>query len=233
MRNSLIVNSPLSISLQFFFHQHIFKLPAKNISSLFPTFYTTCTLIYSNNLLETATNIPTALVSKARNGNEAAQCGLYEQFSKAMFNICIRMTGNRTDAEDVLQEAFVIAFKNLHQLKEESQFGGWLRRIVVNECIRYSKRSFYWNEWEDTHHENLTEDATVWWKEIDITMVHQQIKGLPDGCRQVFNLFVLEDYSHKDIASDLGISESTSKSQYFRARQLLKERITKHLQTHG
>ncbi len=64
-------------------------------------------------------------------------------------------------------------------------------------------------------------------------MVHQEIKALPDGCRQVFNLYVLEDYSHKDIAGELGISESTSKSQYHRARQLLKERITKKIQVHG
>ncbi|MBC7650218.1 MAG: sigma-70 family RNA polymerase sigma factor [Deinococcales bacterium] len=150
-----------------------------------------------------------------------------------MFNICFRMTGNRSDAEDVLQDAFIGAFKNLHQLKEDVQFGGWLRRIVINECIRYSKKSFYWNEWEEVHHEHRTEDGEEWWHQIDMAMVHHQIKTLPDGCRQVFNLYVVEDFSHRQIAENLGISEGTSKSQYFRAKQLLKERITKHIQING
>ncbi len=183
--------------------------------------------------METPNHILTNLVAKARKGNADALSSLYQQFCKAMFNICFRMTGNRSDAEDVLQDAFIAAFKNLHQLKEDIQFGGWLRRIVVNECIRYSKKSFYWNDWEEVHHEHRTEDVAEWWQQIDMAMVHQQIKTLPDGCRQVFNLYVVEDFSHKQIADNLGISESTSKSQYFRAKQLLKERITKHIHLHG
>lgn len=143
------------------------------------------------------------------------------------------MTGNRTDAEDILQESFIIAFRSLHQLKEEVQFGGWLKRIVVNECIRHSKKSFYWSEWEDERNNQLVADETEWWKTVDFSIIHREIKGLPDGCRQVFNLYVVEDFSHRDIAEKLGISESTSKSQYHRARQLLKERITKQLQIHG
>jgi RNA polymerase sigma factor (sigma-70 family) len=183
--------------------------------------------------LETANHILTNLVKKARKGNADAQSSLYQQFSMAMFNICIRMAGNRSDAEDVLQEAFIIAFKSLHQLKEDVLFGGWLRRIVVNECIKYSKKSFYWQDWDEADHEHRTDDAVEWWQEIDMAIIHQQIKGLPDGCRQVFNLYVLEDYSHKQIADNLGVSEGTSKSQYSRAKQLLKERITKHIAVHG
>lgn len=143
------------------------------------------------------------------------------------------MTGNRSDAEDVLQEAFIIAFNSLHQLKEEKQFGGWLRTITVNECIRHSKKNFYWNEWDEVQYENVANEETEWWKKVNFEVIHKEIRNLPDGCRQVFNLYVLEDYSHKEIAENLGISESTSKSQYHRARQLLKERITKQLQIHG
>ncbi|MFX7816626.1 RNA polymerase sigma factor, partial [Acinetobacter baumannii] len=79
------------------------------------------------------------MITKASRGDRAAQSWLYEQYSKAMVNICSRMTGNRADAEDLLQESFLIAFKNLGQLKDINQFGGWLKRIVVNECIRFSK----------------------------------------------------------------------------------------------
>jgi RNA polymerase sigma factor (sigma-70 family) len=182
--------------------------------------------------LEQANTIQTAVVRKACKGDAEAQAWLYNQYSKSMFNICTRMTGNRNDAEDVLQDAFIIAFRNLVQLKDPMQFGGWLKRIVVNECIRYGKKNFYWSEWEDERN-NQPEDETEWWKTVNFEIIHREIKGLPDGCRQVFNLFVVEDYSHKDIADHLGISESTSKSQYHRARQLLKERITKQLQIHG
>lgn len=143
------------------------------------------------------------------------------------------MTGNQSDAEDLLQEAFMIAFRNLKQLKEPNQFGGWLKRIVVNECIRFSKKNIYWTAWDEQWDNTMSNEEPEWWKTVSLDMVHKEIKSLPDGCRQVFNLYVLEDYSHKDIAANLGISESTSKSQYHRARQLLKERITKQLQIHG
>lgn len=143
------------------------------------------------------------------------------------------MTGNRNDAEDLLQDAFILAFRNLGQLKDPLQFGGWLKRIVVNECIRFGKKSIRWNEWEDEKNDMIAEEATEWWKTVSFEIIHREIRALPDGCRQVFNLFVVEDYSHKDIAEQLDISESTSKSQYHRARQLLKERISRQIQIHG
>jgi len=175
----------------------------------------------------------TAVVNKARHGDSDALLWLYRKYNKAMFNICIRMAGSRPNAEDILQEAFLIAFKNLYQLKTELQFGGWLRRIVVNECIRFSKKNFSWDSWNEETHENITGEETEWWKEIEPDTIHGAIKNLPDGCRQVFNLFVLENFSHKQIAQHLNISESTSKSQYHRARQLLKQRIVQQLQADG
>lgn len=183
--------------------------------------------------MEQEPTIQTAVVKKACTGDAASQAWLYRQYSKAMYNICIRMTGNQSDAEDLLQEAFILAFKNLKQLKEPAQFGGWLKRIVVNECIRFSKKNSYWSEWDEKWDQTMSNEEPEWWKTMDLSMVHKEIKNLPDGCRQVFNLYVLEDYSHKEIAAELGISESTSKSQYHRARQLLKERITRQIQLHG
>lgn len=143
------------------------------------------------------------------------------------------MTGSQRYAEDVLQDAFIIAFRQLEQLKEPASFGGWLRRIVVNECIRYSKRSFYWSEWEADQWEQIPEEPGEWWTTVSMEMLQQEIRKLPEGCRQVFVLYVLEDFTHKDIAASMGISESTSKSQYQRARQLLRERITQQVATHG
>jgi len=177
--------------------------------------------------LEPVTNILIAVVKQAGEGDEKAQSLLYRQYAKAMFNICMRMAASRQDAEDLLQESFVLAFSNLKQLKQEVNFGGWLKRIVVNECIRYSRKRVLWRELEDHHHELPEDDQADWIMQITFERVNEEIKKLPQACRTVFNLYALEDYSHKEIAEALGISESTSKSQYHRARQLLRDRILK------
>ena len=175
--------------------------------------------------MQPAKTIQTAVTDAVR-GDVDARAWLYQQYAKAMFNICIRMAGNRSDAEDILQEAFILAFKNIHQLKEAEGFSGWLKRIVINECIRHSKKTFYWDDWDEHDKEIADEQLTEWWSSISLEMLHTAIKKLPEGCRQVFVLFAMEDFTHKDIAAEMGISESTSKSQYQRARQLLQQRIT-------
>ena len=178
-------------------------------------------------------NILTTVVRKASAGDAASQALLYQQYSKAMFSICTRMAGSRNDAEDILQDAFITAFSKLYQLKEEQQFGGWLKRIVVNECIRYTKKHLANVDLNEELHGEISDEEPEWWKTVSLQVIHVEIKALPDGCRQVFNLYVFENFTHKEIAQTLNISESTSKSQYQRARQLLRERITNKLQLHG
>lgn len=143
-----------------------------------------------------------------------------------MFGICMRMLGRRDDAEDVLQEAFIIAFNKIRQLDEDKNFGGWFRRIVINECIRYSKKRFHWQEL-DTEPEPDYAAEEEWFEDIPLEVVYEAIKQLPGGYRQVFNLFAVENYSHREIARMLAITESTSKSQYHKARKQLKERLLK------
>jgi RNA polymerase sigma factor (sigma-70 family) len=167
------------------------------------------------------------VVKQAAQGEEQAQSLLYRQFAKAMFNICTRMADSRPDAEDLLQESFILAFRNLGQLKEPASFGGWLKRIVINECIRYSKKMVRWRDIDLLPEQADTEEAADWLHEIDIGRINEEIRKLPAACKAVFNLYVLEEYTHKEIAQALAISESTSKSQYHRARQLLKERLGK------
>ncbi len=207
--------------------------PKKNIFLSFPTIYTFVTLITVPSYLQQEPNIQTSIVRRAGQGDGDAQALLYQQYSKAMYNICIRMTGTRNDAEDLLHDAFLKAFKKLDQLKQPEAFGGWLRQIVVNECIRHSRFHVNWNNWEDHHEETLADEATEWWTTVSLDLVHREIKELPEGCRQVFVLFVLEDYSHRQIAENLGISEGTSKSQYHRARTMLKDRINKKMAVNG
>ena len=170
---------------------------------------------------------------KAAQGNEEARGLLYEQYSQKMFSICVRMTGNRPDAEDLLQESFIAAFNSLHQLREQQLFEPWLRKIVVNECIRHVRKVVRWQPVEEEHLYDAHLETENWLQGISFEQIHQEIKGLPGGCREVFNLYVIEDYSHQQIAEALEITLSTSKSQYHRARQLLKERLLKQFVKHG
>jgi RNA polymerase sigma factor (sigma-70 family) len=172
-------------------------------------------------------------VRNACNGSREARSMLYHQFSKAMYNICIRMTGNTEDAEDVLQDAFIQAFKTLDQLKSYAQFGGWLKKIVVNKCIAFCNKRIKHTDWNEEDTGTIADENAEWWKTVDMQIVHNAIKALPEGCRQVFNLYVFEDMGHKQIAALLDISESTSKSQYHRARNILKQNISQYLEKNG
>ncbi len=178
-------------------------------------------------------NIQTVIIGKAKLGDETALELLYNNYNKAMYSICLRMVATKDDAEDLLQESFIIAFKNINQLKDDRQFAGWLKRITVNECIRFCKKRLQTNSWDDVSFEERIEDETHWWQDVSLSTLHTAIRNLPEGCRQVFNLFVIEDYSHKEIANSLNISESTSKSQYHRARKLLKEQILIKIKNNG
>lgn len=175
-------------------------------------------------------------VKKARIGDRSAGALIYQQFSKAMFNLCIGMTGNSEDAEDaedVLQEPFVIAFNNLNQLKDDNLFANWAKKIVVSECCKLNKKRFSYAEFTSSEEEEKQEEDSIWLDAVCSKRMDEAIKALPEGYRQIFNLFAVEDYSHKQVAEHLDISESTSKSQYQRARQLLKEHLLKHLSLHG
>jgi len=183
--------------------------------------------------LQQPTHIQDLTVVRAGRGDRSAQADLYRYYSKAMYNICIRMTGNPTDAQDILQDAFIEAFRHLGQVKQPGAFAGWLRRIVINKCIQWSKNHVRWRSLDRDGMVLIEEPETVWWLNIPLQLVQEEIKNLPGGCREVFVLFALEDFGHREIAKSLGISESTSKSQYQRARKLLRERITQKTHLDG
>lgn len=177
-------------------------------------------------------NIQTAFIQRAAYGDTDAQAWLYNRYSKAMFNICTRMTGNTAYAEDVLHDAFILAFKNIQQLKQPEAFAGWLKQIVVNACINHSKKTFRWQNWDEIQYEAADEPA-LWWTNISLEMVHREIKKLPDGCREIFVLYAMEEYTHRAISAELGITEGTSKSQYHRARKLLRQKLNMEIITNG
>lgn len=146
-----------------------------------------------------------------------------------MFNICMRMTGNFENARDVLQESFVLGFQNLKQLKDPGKFSGWLKKIVIHECIKHSKTRYPSFELDLKTEEVEDDEGDDWFAALNFEELEIAIEELPEGYRQVFTLYAVDDCSHKEIASLMGITESTSKSQYHRARQFLKKRLLKKL----
>ncbi len=165
------------------------------------------------------------LIRRCRNGEAKAQFILFRKYSKAMYNIAIRFTNNRMDAEDILQESFITAFEKLPELKNTATFPGWLKRIVVNGCIdQVRKRRLIFDDLND----NLPDERDIDEEADFITnpeIVHNLIKNLPDGSRTVLVLHVLEGYKHREIAEMLNISESTCRTQYFRALKLLNRNL--------
>ncbi len=189
--------------------------------------------MYEGTALNTTT-IPLHLdlVEACKNGDSAAQSRIYQLYSRAMFNICARMLGDDAAAEDALQEAFVSAFRKLHTFEGRSTFGAWLKRIVINKCVSMLQRQKF--EFEPLEHveAQIAEPPPVIDAEppaIDSALIVQAIESLPDGCRVIFSLYQLEGYDHQEIADILGVSVSTSKSQFHRAKKLLQERLRPYL----
>jgi RNA polymerase sigma factor (sigma-70 family) len=166
------------------------------------------------------------LIEECRKGSSRAQFRLYNQYSKAMYNIAYRMLNNREDAEDILQEAFIDCFRNISSFRFESTFGAWLKRILINKCINHLQK----NKIDLTLTDNLPANAYEEEEETeyDITNIIKGIEKLPDGYRVILTLYLLEGYDHSEISQILGISESTSKSQYSRAKHKLRSNLAKN-----
>ena len=143
-----------------------------------------------------------------------------------MYNICVRMVKNEMEAEDILQYSFVDVFRNMKSFKGESTIGAWIKRIVINNCLNHlKKRKLQFVELDDSYMHIAEEDHS---EEIpfEVGNIRNCIQSLPEGYRVVLNLYLLEGYDHSEISEILGISESTSKSQYSRAKRKLRELIT-------
>jgi RNA polymerase sigma factor (sigma-70 family) len=170
------------------------------------------------------------LIEECRQGNSRAQFRLYNQYAKAMYNLAYRIVNNREDAEDMLQESFIECFRNIGGFRFESTFGAWLKKIVVNRCINHIRKKKIDLILFDTLPPTAEEEN----EEIiyDTREIFRGIEKLPDGYRIILTLYLLEGYDHSEIAQILGISESTSKSQYSRAKEKLKNILSKK-QNHG
>ncbi len=165
------------------------------------------------------------IVEKCKQGNRQAQFELYKLYSKAMYNVCLRMVRNELDAEDILQNSFVDIFTKLDTFQYQSSIGAWIKRVVLNNCINFLKRNRVHFEELDERFANMEEEERSNDEEAGLTVerINRALFELPDGYRVVFSLYMLEGYDHKEIAEILNITEATSKSQYSRAKSKLRD----------
>lgn len=164
-----------------------------------------------------------SLIEACKRGDRGAQNALYKKLGPKMFSVCKRYMKDQMEAEDVLMEGFMKVFLRISDFKEEGSLEGWIRRIMVNECLmslRNRKMEFVLAEEAVI----VAEPAAIL-EQLSRDEIHALIMSLPDGFRTVFNLYAIEGYSHAEIAEKLGITEGTSKSQLSRARVFLQQKI--------
>ncbi|OFX76130.1 MAG: hypothetical protein A2X12_04510 [Bacteroidetes bacterium GWE2_29_8] len=167
------------------------------------------------------------IIERCQNNDSQAQFELYKHFSTKMYAICLRYVKHREEAGDILQESFIKAFEKLNEFKFNGSFEGWLKRLVINTAINYyhTTNRHFMEDIADINidnYENMNETIT---SDISHKELLKTIQELPEGYRFVFNLYVLEGYSHKEIGEILDITENTSKSQLSRARKILQDKI--------
>ncbi len=150
---------------------------------------------------------------------------IYDLLAKEMMASSLRITNSYSDSEDILQEGFMDSFQKIGQLKDDAKYIGWLKRMIINKSIRHveKRRNFI----PVTTIENIPEEIETdnWYEGVSFSSIKAAIQELPDGCREIFSLYLLEGYKHKEVATMLGISLSTSKSQYRYALSLLREKL--------
>jgi RNA polymerase sigma factor (sigma-70 family) len=161
-------------------------------------------------------------INRCLQGDKTAYSEFYNLYSRAMLNASLRITGNQEEAEDILQESFLVAFQKLKDIRSDAEFGGYLKKVVVNrsiDLVRKKKQDF--SSLDDVQVSDAAQEETD--LKYDPVLLTECIADLPSGFRVVLTLYLFEDYSHREIAQFLNISEGTSKSQYNRARHKLAE----------
>lgn len=172
------------------------------------------------------------IIAGCKKNDRIAQKALYEKYSRLLFGICLRYCTDSASAEDLLQDGFIKVFSSIHGFEGKGSFEGWLKRIFINlalENIRKDKKIIQLTDdiqnFSDA--QDLTDDENIGM--IPENELLNMIQELPKGYAAVFNLYAIEEYSHKEISELLNINESTSRSQYVRARQILQQKVKEYI----
>ena len=168
------------------------------------------------------------LVKACISNNATAQQELYQRYSPRMLSVCYRYAKTREDAEDMLQEGFIKVFMQIKQYENRGSLEGWILRIIVHTCINHLKKHKKFNDSvELSHAGNVKTNEDNIPASLQAKQIVESIRTLPIGYRTVLNLYAIEGYSHKEIATLLDIEESTSRSQYTRAKNMLEKILSK------
>jgi len=172
-------------------------------------------------------NIHQDVIDRCKLGERNAQFQLYKMYYKSMYNTSLRIVGNDTEAEDIMQEAFLSAFKKIDTYSGQVSFGAWLKKIVVNRSLDYlKKRKVHFEELDERTADEM-ETPMMETRELNLEKLKQAIMQLPEGYRVVLSLYLLEGYDHDEISEILHISNSSSRSQLLRAKNKLREYLQK------
>ena len=162
-------------------------------------------------------------------GDRRMQRELYNRFAPKMYGVCLRYATNAEEAEDVLQEGFIKVFKKISSFRSEGSFEGWIRRVFVNTAIEHYRKRLYLQPITEREEDTVEGNYLSVLDNLAERDIIKLVQQLSPGYRTVFNMYVVEGYSHKQIAEELGISEGTSKSQLSRAKQILQELVKKFI----
>lgn len=163
------------------------------------------------------------LINETKQKKLKAQAELYKRYSSTLFSVCLKYASSYADAQDILQDSFMVIFDKINQYSGKGSFEGWLKRISINTALQRYRKAGVFNI---INEENISEvNVEVDEEEISLDFLLRIIQELPDRYRMVFNLYVLDGYSHKEISEMLEISIGTSKSNLARSRQILKDKI--------
>lgn len=173
------------------------------------------------------------LIQACKKGIRAAQCELYDRYAPKMMSLCCRYLSNRDEAADALQEGFIRVFDHISQLRSDCKLEAWIRRIMVNTVlgIMRQKKTHFWEANDIRLPDDAYQPGVL--EKLGAEELLRLIARLPAGYRTVFNLYAIEGYDHNEIASMLGISESTSRTQFLKARIQLQQKLTRLSQVKG
>ena len=169
------------------------------------------------------------LINGCLAGDRRIQERLYERFAPKMYAVCLRYSNNSDDAQDLLQEGFIKVFRNLEKFRREGSFEGWVRRVFVNTAIEHYRRKVNLTTISEKEEHNIEDGAFNVLDQLAEKDIISLVQQLSPGYRSVFNMYVIEGYSHKEIAEILTISEGTSKSQLARAKAILQKKVQEFL----
>ena len=163
------------------------------------------------------------LITDCKKNSPKAQEQVYQLFSKKLFGVCLLYSSSYVDAQDNLQDGFLIIFNKIHQFNGSGSFEGWAKRIMINTALQKFRNVRFMERVDETI--AIADEVEIEDENIPLDYLLQMIQELPDQYRLVFSMYVLDDYSHKEIAEMLKISTGTTKSNLARARTILKEKI--------